>query len=187
MKSNAFVSFRRQPTQWFDPVQLSASTLGRLSSRVDTLRGVLAVLKALSPDDYQDFVISYLEDGLRRFGDCWGYTDLLTVLYASAQLLRPESYLEIGVRRGRSFGVVAAAWPSVNLFGFDLWTPNYAGMENPGPDFVRSEMQRVAHTGHLTLVSGDSKETVPALFTAQPDLAFDLVTVDGDHSEACLA
>jgi len=79
-------------------------------------------------------------------------------------------------------GIVAAAFPPVHLVGFDLWMSNYAGMENPGPDFVRSEIERLGHTGELTLISGDSKETVPRFLRENPDFFFDLITVDGDHS-----
>lgn len=184
MTSNPLVTFYRAPMQWLAPVQLTGAALARLSVQPGIVESVVATLRSLASDDYQDFMIAYLEKGLRRFGVSWGYTDLLTVLQAGTQVLRPENYLEIGVRRGRSLGIVAAAWPEANLFGFDLWTSNYAGMENPGPDFVRSEMRRLKHKGQLTLVSGDSKETVPAFFTAHPDLAFDLITVDGDHSAA---
>jgi predicted O-methyltransferase YrrM len=56
-------------------------------------------------------------------------------------------------------------------------------MENPGPDFVRAELKRLGHTDQLTLISGDSKETVPQFLTDHPELYFDLITVDGDHSE----
>jgi len=176
------VTYRHPGTQWFQPVLWSAATLGRLSARAGTLRAVLATLRRLSPDDYLEFVSAYLEQGLERFDEDWGYTDLLSVAQAATTALRPRSYLEIGVRRGRSLAVVAAAWPEVNLVGFDLWIPNYAYMENPGPEFVEAELRRVGHRGRLALVSGDSRETVPAYLAANPDAFFDLITVDGDHT-----
>ena len=181
-RTNPLVTFFHSPVQWLQPVQLSAATLLRLSTRVETLKGVLLTLKQLSPDDYLEFMVGYLEAGLERFGEAWGYTDLLTILRAATDALKPEAYLEIGVRRGRSLGVVAAACPTVTIYGFDLWLSNYAGIENPGPDFVQREMHRIGHQGALTLVSGDSKVTVPQFLENHPHLFFDIVTVDGDHS-----
>ena len=56
-------------------------------------------------------------------------------------------------------------------------------MENPGPDFVKSELKKHGHAGEAHFIDGDSHQTVPAFFAANPDLQFDLITVDGDHSE----
>lgn len=79
--------------------------------------------------------------------------------------------------------MVAAAHPSVNIVGFDMWQQDYAGMANPGAGFVASEMAAIGHTGTLELVSGDSHQTVPAYLLSHPGLEFDLITVDGDHSD----
>jgi hypothetical protein len=65
-----------------------------------------------------------------------------------------------------------------------MWIENYSTLENPGPDFVRSQLQRVGHHGEVVLISGDSPTTVPAFLQGQPDLFFDLITVDADHTEA---
>jgi predicted O-methyltransferase YrrM len=64
-----------------------------------------------------------------------------------------------------------------------MWMADYAGMPNPGPDFVVEELRRIGFQGHLSLISGDSHETIPAFFEDNPDLLFDLINVDGDHSE----
>ena len=66
---------------------------------------------------------------------------------------------------------------------FDMWMPGYAGMENPGPDLVRAELARVGHNGGCALIDGDSHQTVPAYFTYNPGINFDIVTVDGDHTD----
>jgi predicted O-methyltransferase YrrM len=78
--------------------------------------------------------------------------------------------------------VVVERAPHVDAYGFDLWVADYAGMPNPGEAFVRAEMTRLGHRGQLVLVSGDSKTTLPAFLAENPDLYFDLVTIDGDHS-----
>jgi predicted O-methyltransferase YrrM len=144
-------------------------------------------LVKLQPDDYLEFVTEYMARGTEQFGESWGYADLLTVLQAAASVLEPKAYLEIGVRRGRSLSVVAAACPGADLYGFDLWIPNYAGMQNPGPELVRTEVSRVGHRGRLTLVTGDSRQTVPAFLADHSELHFDLITVDGDHSAEAAA
>jgi predicted O-methyltransferase YrrM len=180
--ANVSVTMYRAPVQWLDPVQWSAGVLLRLGSQPATHRSVLETLRRLSPDDYLEFLIPYMEAGLERFGAHWGFVDLLTVLHAAAVALRPERYLEIGIRRGRSLAVVAAAHPNVSIYGFDIWVADYAGMTNPGPEFVEEEMRRLGYAGQLHLVSGDSAVTVPRFLDSHPDLNFDLVTVDGDHA-----
>jgi predicted O-methyltransferase YrrM len=119
-----------------------------------------------------------------RFGEYWRYADSTTVLVAASMAVRPKAYLEIGVRRGRSAAVVGALCPECAIYGFDLWIEGYAGYENPGPDFVRGELRKAGHTGDVTLVSGDSRTTVPEFLAQHPRLFFDVINVDGDHSVA---
>jgi predicted O-methyltransferase YrrM len=175
--------FHSSRTPWLAPVQLAASTLARLGARPESISNVVTVLHQLKPDDYLEFMLEYYAHGLERFGSHWGYMDLLTVLEAAATLLEPEEYLEIGVRRGRSMAIVGAARPNCAMVGFDLWIDNYAGMPNPGASFVREELAEVGHRGSLELVSGDSRQTVPAFLNRYPDRTFDLIAVDGDHSD----
>lgn len=169
---------------WYYPVLATAEMIGRRAVAADTVRAVLAVYEGLEEDAYIGVLKRYYRAGLERFGDGWLYADLVTAAYAAAELLRPTAYLEIGVRRGRSMAAVALAAPAGRFVGFDRWTPNYAGMPNPGPDFVREELRRIGHRGPLDLVSGNSHETVPAYLAAHPDAFFDLIVVDGDHSNA---
>jgi len=72
----------------------------------------------------------------------------------------------------------------VNITAIDLWQANYAGMENPGPLFVKQELQKHGHTGSIEFLNGNSHELLPLLFKGNPHLQYDLITVDGDHSEA---
>lgn len=111
-----------------------------------------------------------------------GYWDLCCVLWAYAELFKPDVYLEIGVRQGRSASVVAAAHPNVTLYLFDMWHPNYAGIANPGPDFVRAQLERAGHRGETRFFSGRSQQTIPEFFgDARQPRSFPLMTVDGDH------
>ena len=170
-------------TDYYGGVLVGAQTIGAAALDGGVLDRVLGVLERLEPDDYLDYVRDYVAAGRRLGGTGWRYADILTALAAAAELLAPRSYLEVGVRRGRSMAVVAAAAPECALLGIDFWQAGYAGMVNPGPEHVRRELARVGHRGDLELVSGDSHDVLPRLFEERPSLAFDVVTVDGDHSE----
>jgi predicted O-methyltransferase YrrM len=167
---------------YYDGVVVGAETLGDRALAPATLERVLETLRLLEPDDYLAYVTEFVAAGRRQAGESWRYADILTVLAAAAELLQPESYLEIGVRRGRSAAMLASVAPECAIVGLDLWEQGYAGMENPGPDFVRRELAKVGHRGPLELLQGDSHELLPRLFDERPDLTFDVVTVDGDHS-----
>ena len=73
--------------------------------------------------------------------------------------------------------IVASLHPNADLVGFDLWMENYAGMENPGSEFVKNEIKNLNHEGKLKLIAGDSKKTVPQYFKENPNMFFDLITV----------
>ena len=115
-----------------------------------------------------------------------------------ARELRPKAYLEVGVRRGFSMAMVAGRSPEVEVYGFDLWSPDYAGSPNPGPRFVQSEMRKIGYEKKVHFINGDSHRTLPAFFHAARAGAlsrlksrcgfkirprsFELITIDGDHS-----
>lgn len=169
---------------WYAPVLIGPSTIGEYASSHSCLLKVIDVLRQLQPDEFINYLLAYYDAGISRFGERWRYADITTVLMAAAEITRPRAYLEIGVRRGRSMAMVAAAAPECAIAGFDLWAGEYAGMANPGPDFVRDELKGLGHKGDLTLIAGDSHRRVPEYLAANPDLFFDMITVDGDHSRA---
>jgi predicted O-methyltransferase YrrM len=142
-----------------------------------------ALLERLSPDDYTRYLLRYYETGLQKFGKHWAYADIVTVLLGLAAELEPAFYLEVGVRRGRSACAVGSRMPGCTMVLFDKWLKDYARMENPGAEFVRVELMRIGHRGPITFIDGDSHETLPRYLTEHPDMAFDLITVDGDHSD----
>jgi predicted O-methyltransferase YrrM len=157
-------------------------TLGAAALSHDAANFVIGVLEKLTPSkEVAEQPIFYLW-GQAKYGEHWRFADITTTLRAAALFVRPRTYLEIGVRRGRSAAVVAATSPGCAVYGFDLWIEDYGGGDNPGPDFVRSELRAAGHHGEVTLISGDSKRTVPDFLARHPDLYFDLITVDGDHS-----
>jgi predicted O-methyltransferase YrrM len=178
----AQTTYALEGNQWYTPLLAGPATFIPATVGGAVTRQVLAVLERLTPDRYLEFVAAFCRTGLERFGDNWVYADINTVLLGLSRSLQPSNYLEIGVRRGRSMAMVASQAPHCSLAGFDLWQQDYAGMENPGPDFVRDEMARIGHVGQIEFVGGDSRQTVPNYFKRNPDIFFDLVTVDGDHS-----
>lgn len=168
--------------EWYDPLLLGPSTIGEYASSAECAGKLEQLLSTLEPDDYVTYLLAYYREGLRRFGRRWRYADIATVLLAVAEIAKPETYLEIGVRRGRSMAVVASARPECRIVGFDLWVQDYAGMANPGPEFVRGQLNRIGYRGELDLISGDSHREVPDFLARNPAMQFDLITVDGDHS-----
>ncbi len=157
-------------------------TLGAAATSEEAQSFVADLIERLTQSDEIAGQQAFYRLALAQFGQYWRYADLTTTLWAAAKFILPTSYLESGVRRGRSAAVVGALRPDCAIYGFDLWVADYAGVPNPGPDFVRGELKSVGHQGEVVLVSGDSRETVPGFLREQPKLFFDLITVDGDHS-----
>jgi len=168
---------------WYPPVMAGADTLGRMHNEGEFLTASLALMEKLTSDPYTLYLAGYCREGRNRFGAQWAYADIVTVLLCLARTLKPRTYLEIGVRRGRSACAVATESPYCSLFLFDLWQAGYAGIDNPGPDFVRGELGKIGHRGSTAFIDGDSHVTLPRFFAANPTAVFDLITVDGDHSE----
>jgi predicted O-methyltransferase YrrM len=168
--------------QWYGPVLAGVSSLAPQVLGAQAVRRSRSVLERLDCDEYHQYVMNFYRAGLDRLGDGWTYADLYTTLAGLTTVLRPDAYLEIGVRRGHSMSMVAAHAPQCSIYGFDLWVQDYAGLHNPGKAFVEQQLARVGFTGRAQFTDGDSASTVPSFLAEHPDLYFDLITVDGDHS-----
>jgi len=169
---------------------LDDGSLFRLVASIENRAGVEGVMRMLTVDqNWTDVVLELVRAG---------QIETRCFMRWLSETLRPETYLEVGVRRGFSMAMVASGVPDVRIYGFDMWFRDYAGSENPGPDFVRSELANVGYRGAPVFISGNSHETLPAFFSdtrsgwlrrrrmnrlapARPE-AVDLVLVDGDHS-----
>jgi len=180
LKSNTYLT---SGTDWYKPVLAGAGTLQHFIFNKSVYSEYMRILKMLQVDDYAEFLNCFIEKGLKTYGHYWKYADICTTLLGLSKKLQPRSYLEIGVRRGRSMAMLASQCPSTTIVGFDMWQQNYAGMENPGPQFVKTEIQHLGHTGTLELISGNSHNTVPAYLDENQNMYFDFITVDGDHTE----
>ncbi len=181
MECNKNTNFIRDP-QYINAVQLGPNTILNIAQQRETLEKVLTTLNRLNPDELIQFTQAYYRAGIQRFAEHWGYADQLTVLCAVSSLLNVEHYLEIGVLCGRSLAIVASVAQDANIYAFDLWQGDYAHIESLGPDYVRTQLERVGYRGQAQLISGDSHKTLPKYFEDHPNLYLDLITVDGDHS-----
>ena len=166
-----------------DPLDLylppTAPTLRAAAMSEEAAKFVVDVLGRMTPMKEFTGHQFYYRWAQEKFGKHWRHADLLTTLCAAAYFIRPETYLEIGVCRGRSTAVVGAMSPECAIYGFDLWIPDYGGAPNPGPDFVRDQLRAVSYAGNVTMVSGDSGKTLSPFLREHPDLYFDLITIDG--------
>jgi ADP-heptose:LPS heptosyltransferase/predicted O-methyltransferase YrrM len=116
--------------------------------------------------------------------------DLVSFLNWYAHEFKPESYFEIGVRRGRSMCQIISESSNTEIVGMDLWIKNYSSIpeegiftENPGPEFVLKELKKFGLTKAPNLFQGDSRTELVKLFNNKNNLQlFDLIVVDGDHT-----
>jgi hypothetical protein len=171
------------PFNFYGNILLNPPTLASVAMAPETWAELMMFHKHLASDNYVIYLDSYYRKCIELYGQHWKYLDITNVVYTASKLTQPKNYLEIGVRRGRTLCCAVEGCSTVNLFAFDMWMSNYAGMENPGPEFVKSEVKRHGHQGQLNFCDGNSQETIPQFFAQNPDLMFDMVTVDGDHSD----
>lgn len=167
---------------FYGQVLLTPTTLANVATSYENWMQILMFHKFLATDVYVKYLDQFYRQCLDRYGSNWHYFDITNVVYAAAKMSQPKRYLEIGVRRGRTLCCAVEGSPKVDIYAFDMWMQNYAGMENPGPDFVAQELQKHGHQGQVQFVNGNSHQTLPAFFGAHPELLFDMITVDGDHS-----
>lgn len=168
--------------EYYSKTLLSPQIIIKHACLKKTIQDALELTEKLDPDNYTRFLEDYYKAGLENLGDDWDYADIVTVLLVVSNLIKPNNYLEIGVRRGRSLAAVVVHSPDVNIYAFDMWMDNYGKNPNPGPEFVQREMKKFSYSKHIKFINGNSHETLPKFFQENPNIEFDLITVDGDHS-----
>lgn len=168
----------------------TAALVGNEISGPENLTFTTTTMKRLSPDPIWTETVT---DSLHA-----GSIEIRSVVAWLASTLQPDTYLEVGVRRGFSMAMMGARRPAATLYGFDLWVSDYAGVPNPGPEFVRSELAKVGFRGQARFISGNSHLTLPAFFLSasapwwrrlrsrirygRAPASVDLAVIDGDHS-----
>lgn len=139
------------------------------------INDTINVLNKLKRDKFGDDIILSMKNNKNM--------DIRPTLSWLSKYISPKNYMEIGIRIGYSLACVTSFSPKCDVFGFDMWVEKYAGVENPGIDFVLKQIKKTKHEGKINFINGDTKKTLP-LFFKENDITFDLITVDGDHSIA---
>ncbi|CAN5524875.1 hypothetical protein BH09PLA1_BH09PLA1_23160 [soil metagenome] len=162
---------------------VSAAAIAAHARECATRRRLIDALECIENDDCDLGRISRFK---QTMSDGAAHADLLdnaTVAHAAAELIKPRRALEIGVHRGFTSCAIAAAARDVELHMMDSWRPIYSERPNPGPVLVRQQLLAAKHRGRPIFHQGNSHELLPRLFATDPDLRFDIIVVDGDHTE----
>jgi predicted O-methyltransferase YrrM len=112
---------------------------------------------------------------LRRLGAGEGSSSAEELLYLVRVARQSKARLiaEIGFNAGCSSYALLRHVPDATVVSFDLG--EHASIA------VNKRLIDRRFPGRHTLISGDSRETVPAFADSHPDLQFDLVFIDGGH------
>jgi predicted O-methyltransferase YrrM len=114
----------------------------------------------------------------RRLGAGEGSSSAQELLYLVVTARRSGARLigEIGFNAGCSSYALLKHVPDAKVVSFDLGEHDSVA--------VNKKLIDEKFPGRHTLVTGDSRETVPAFADGNPDLRFDLVFIDGGHEYA---
>ena len=111
----------------------------------------------------------------RQLGAGEGSSSAEELLYLThlARRINARSIAEIGFNAGCSSYALLRHVPDATVVSFDLG--EHASVA------VNKKLIDKKFPGRHTLITGDSRETVPAFADANPDLRFDLIFIDGGH------
>jgi predicted O-methyltransferase YrrM len=101
------------------------------------------------------------------------YINYQEYLYNLVKDLNPKTILEIGFNAGHSACCFLNAAPNAKMVTFDICRH----------DTEKSAEEVLKKYFDITLIDGDSIETVPQYFEDNPTHTFDLVFIDGWHSD----
>ncbi len=110
-------------------------------------------------------------------GDRWAIYDALEDICRQAP---PEAYLEIGVSHGDSLRVVLNLCEPKYLTLSDEWGSDSGGQSLGSHGHITALLSELKYSGKTTYLDGSSHEMLPRHFFTR---FYDLITVDGDHSE----
>jgi glycosyltransferase involved in cell wall biosynthesis/ADP-heptose:LPS heptosyltransferase/predicted SAM-dependent methyltransferase/predicted O-methyltransferase YrrM len=102
-----------------------------------------------------------------------------------ADKLHPESYLEVGVRTGCSLLPVLHNSTVKEIVAVDVWEGDYAGMPNTkeyAAEQINTYKARTNRQCEIEYIKGDSHKRLKELIRSGRN--FDLITIDGDHTES---
>lgn len=99
-----------------------------------------------------------------------------------AKRYQPASYLEVGVWRGDSLRVVLDNCTPAWLLLCDLWSGRYeCGFTGHG--HIDAMLRQRGYAGRVEYLDGNSHELLPEYYHGYGEGSFDLILVDGDHTE----
>jgi hypothetical protein len=168
---------------------LSQQIYNAVSNDLESKKRVLDILERLEKDYWLDQNIINYKKIIQNHTKCF---DSVSFLNWYSEIFKPQYYLEIGVRRGRSMAQVMCQSSTTKTYGFDMWVPEYSSVpengistQNPGPAFVLNELAKLGAKRIPALIKGNSHETLAAFWTdSENPKKFDLIFVDGDHTYA---
>jgi predicted O-methyltransferase YrrM len=179
-QKNNFLNYKGDKI--FDPIIFTPNFINDEIKMPLYNKEITKILNSQQDEPYVKFVRKFYKTISLKHKNHSNYVDMIKVLHVISKLIKPENYLEIGVRRGRSISIVAQNSPFCELYAFDMWIKNYTGVENPGPIIVKKELKKVKHKGKIHFFNGNSRKTIPEFKLKNPNVFFDLICVDGDHS-----
>jgi len=166
----------------FDPIIFTPNYIYHEATKAEYNLEIINFLDNQISEPYLEFLKRYYKVIGKSHARHSTYIDLIKILYVISKLIKPENYLEVGVRRGRSMSIVAKNSLNCDMFGFDKWTKNYSGVENPGHKIVEEELKKINHSGAVNFFDGDSKTSIPKFKKNYPKIYFDMICIDGDHT-----
>lgn len=110
-------------------------------------------------------------------GDRWALYDALADIASQSH---PKSYFEIGVSRGESLEVVLSNCTPDHLTLCDEWGSESGGQSLKSHAHITELLNRLGYWGEVKYLDGSSHDLLPRQFFGRQ---YDLITVDGDHSE----
>lgn len=116
-----------------------------------------------------------------KFADYGNPGELWDLLEQLCRETIVRSYLEVGVSDGGSLRRVVSGNKNLeHLVLCDQWTATYGGSGRGSNAHIKRLLAELEYKGDTHFLDGDSKVQIPTLRGCK----FDLVNVDGDHSDA---
>ena len=113
-QKNNFLNYKSDKI--FDPIIFTPSYIREELKKPSYNKEIYNILKNQQNEPYVKFVKEYYKEITIKHKNHSNYVDMIKVLHVISKLIRPENYLEIGVRRGRSISIVAKNSPKINNF-----------------------------------------------------------------------
>lgn len=111
------------------------------------------------------------------------FWNIHVALTYTALKLKPENYLEVGVRIGGSMVQVLNAWIPPKITAVDIWSGEYASLPNT-IEFTQKQLNKFLESTQkmtsIEYIHGDSHDVLKNLIAQ--GRKYKLITIDGDHT-----